>query len=102
MAVLDGPVYVAKGKVNSHNESEWYALFAALALLNDGDSALIFTDSQLVACQFNGAYKTRSPAMRRLKQLCVDTVKSKNLKVQVKWIRREDNVAGWLLEKLGK
>ena len=102
VAVLDGPVYISKEKANSHNESEWQALLKALMLLNDGDSALILTDSQLIARQFSGDYKTRSPAMRRLKYLCVDTAKSKNLKVRVKWIRREENVAGWLLEKLGK
>ena len=98
----NGSALLTKERVSSHNEAEWKALYFALEHLKPDLSYLILTDSQLVAFQFNGVYKTRSPKIRYLKDGCYDLIGKKGLNVRVKWIPRYKNRAGEILESIMK
>ena len=77
------------------NEMEYEALLKALEEAKQGDE--ICTDSQLIERQISGSYKVRAenlfPLFMKAKKLIGEK------KVILKWIPREQNYAGNLLEK---
>lgn len=90
-------VYRVDGLTN--NVAEYRALISVLKHLNHGNEARIFTDSQLVCQQFNHCWSINDPKLIRLLDRTEELIEDKDLEIDVKWIRREENVAGKLLEK---
>lgn len=83
--------------VNTHNEAEWEALLFAIDNIKGYWPIIIYMDSQLVVRQFNGEYKCRDERMANYRKIARQKINKQGMDVEVKWIRRDDNVAGWLL-----
>ena len=83
----------------TNNEAEYQALNSVLKYLADGSRAHIYSDSQLVCQQFAGRWKVNDPKLNTLLSTARDLIKSKSLQVEVRWIPRERNFAGKLLER---
>lgn len=83
----------------TNNAAEYRALISVLKHLAPGNRARIFTDSQLVCEQFNHRWSVNDPKLIRLLNRAEDLIEEKELEVQVRWIRREENIAGKLLER---
>jgi ribonuclease HI len=98
IAFEDGNTYVEKfGKEHTNNEMEYEALLSLLrgTSIIKGDE--IFSDSQLVVNQVNGKWKVKEP---RLFPLCQEAKELLALRGCIlKWIPREENKAGHLMEK---
>ena len=81
----------------TNNQAEYKAIIAALREL-DVESLTVFSDSQLAVRQLNGMYQIRDPELKKLasnvQRLCQDR------EIQFKWLPRERNLAGKILEKL--
>jgi ribonuclease HI len=100
---------IIKKDINFHpkgttsNEAEYLGLIMALEeakKMEDVESIDIIGDSQLVVRQVNGLYKTQHPRLQKLNKKVISMLKELNNKnVQIKWTRRENNLAGVLLEK---
>lgn len=96
VAFEDGKIIKQQFKEEkTSNEMEYESLLKALEEANQGDE--IFTDSQLLERQISGKYRVRAenlfPLFMKAKKLIEDK------KVILKWIPREENYAGNLLEK---
>ena len=87
-----------KHTTNTHNESEWQALFSALTYIKSYEKYTILSDSQLIVRQFNGEYETKDPRMRQWKQHCKQYINTHGLSVEIQWIPRDENPAGKYLE----
>jgi ribonuclease HI len=83
----------------TNNQAEYRGLIAVLKYLLPSSSAWIHTDSQLVCEQFNDRWAVHDPDLRVLLQKARDLIESKELSVQVRWIPREENLAGKLLDR---
>jgi ribonuclease HI len=83
----------------TNNQAEYRGLIAVLKYLSPGSSARIHSDSQLVCEQFNDRWAVHDPDLRALLQKARDLIESKELSVQVRWIPREENLAGKLLDR---
>ena len=82
------------------NQAEYRGLLSVLKYLPPGSTAIISTDSQLVCEQFNGRWAARDPGLRDLLQRAHRIIEEKELEVQVRWIPREENLAGKLLDRI--
>jgi ribonuclease HI len=82
----------------TNNQAEYRALISVLKYLADGSRARIYSDSQLVCQQFAGRWKVNDPKLNTLLSTARDLIESKSLEVEVRWIPREQNEAGKLLE----
>lgn len=81
------------------NEGEYIACITALeAAKAEGATVVeLLSDSQLIVRQVTGVYKCRVPSLK----LYLDAVKrlvEDFEQVTFKWLPRESNIAGWLLE----
>jgi ribonuclease HI len=83
----------------TNNEAEYHALIAVLNYVGRGSSVLIFTDSALVSNQFNGKFRVNEPRLKRLLDEAKMLMEERDLEVEVKWIPRERNLAGKLLDR---
>jgi len=81
----------------TNNQAEYRAFIAALESASKGAQIEILTDSQVVAYQFNGAYKVKDPSLETLLSKVHDLIRKNSLTVTIKWIRREQNPAGKLI-----
>jgi ribonuclease HI len=90
-------IYRVDGLTN--NVAEYRALLSVLKHLAQGNQACIFTDSQLVCQQFSHSWLINDPKLIRLLERAENLIEEKQLEIHVKWIRREENVAGKLLER---
>jgi ribonuclease HI len=89
-------IYREDGLTN--NMAEWRAVIAVLRYVRPGSQVLIMTDSQLVAEQF--AYRwAAAPKLADLRTLAQVLMDEKDLQVTLRWIPREQNLAGKLLER---
>jgi ribonuclease HI len=79
------------------NQAEYRGLLSVLKYLSSGSIARIYTDSQLVCEQFNHRWAVHDLDLRALLQKARDLIEYKELSVQVRWIPREENLAGKLL-----
>jgi ribonuclease HI len=79
----------------TNNEMEYFAVINGLILAEPGDEVL--TDSQLVVYHISGKYKVREPRLVPLYQCARGIAEIKG--VQVKWIRREQNLADALFRR---
>jgi ribonuclease HI len=86
----------------TNNESEYWALVSVLKYLAGGSRAKIYTDSQLVCQQFNGRWAVNDSKLMSLLSVARELIQDKSLDIEVKWIPRELNSAGKLLERKGR
>lgn len=84
----------------TNNQAEYRGLLSVLRYLSTGSSARIYTDSQLLTEQFNGRWAVNDPDLRALLQKARDLIEDKDLDIQVRWIPREENLAGKLLDRV--
>lgn len=78
----------------TNNEMEYRSVLYAIATSNKDD--IILTDSQLVVNQVNGKWKVKS---EHLKTLCIRAQSLLELRGStLKWIPREENLAGKVFE----
>lgn len=91
----------------TNNEAEYLALKASLEWLSSharsGDSAAIYSDSQLLVNQMKGEYKTKNPRIITLRDRVsekMEALGSKGIRVEFQWIGRGGNLAGHILEAL--
>jgi ribonuclease H / adenosylcobalamin/alpha-ribazole phosphatase len=81
----------------TNNQAEYRALIAALAAMPSGAIVSLFSDSQLLCCQFNGKYRAKDPELSDLLVQAQRLVKEKSLSVSLQWVPRARNIAGKLL-----
>ena len=80
------------------NEGEYYAIIHAILQSTDANvPALIRSDSQLIVNQINGVYKCHQPNLLPLRDTARDLIKDRD--IIIRWIPREENLAGIALEK---
>jgi ribonuclease HI len=81
----------------TNNQAEYKAIIAALRELS-GEDLTVYSDSQLAVRQLDGIYRIKDPELRnlasRVHELC------QYRKIHFKWIPRERNLAGKILEKI--
>lgn len=80
----------------TNNQAEYLACREALIIANDGDE--VRSDSQLVVGQLTKGWAVNSENLKKLFEECKSILARKH--VTVKWVRREENEAGKLLERL--
>lgn len=86
----------------TNNELEYLALLYGLEYVNNNYSKIkitIYSDSMLIVNQINGKWRVTTPTLIPLYNKCVKILKPN---VTVKWIKRDLNKAGWVLEDLLK
>ena len=92
----------------TNNEAEYLALIEALEYLDRNfmqfkDPVVeIYTDSQLVYHQVNGDWRINKPHLRELNkrvQSLLTKLRNLRMTIELKWLRRDENLAGQLLEK---
>ncbi len=81
----------------TNNQAEYRGFIAALASLADGTCADMFSDSEVLCCQFNGTYKVHDPDLASLLSQAQSLIKEKMLSVTLQWVPRARNLAGRLL-----
>jgi len=86
-------IVISEEKTN--NYMEYYALkYAIEKVAEDGDT--IYIDSQLVYNQLFNNWKINYDHLKQLNQEILELLKTK--KVNIVWVRREENKAGKVLE----
>ncbi len=85
------------------NQTEYLALVNALqdALWRGVSMVDVYTDSQVLAYQMTGRYKCKSPNLRPLRTECYRLLAQFD-RWTINWIRRGDNKAGRILDRLGE
>jgi ribonuclease HI len=81
------------------NEAEYEALIGVLRYVGRGSNVLIMTDSALVSNQFNAKFRVKEPRLKQLLDEARKLVEERDLEVEVRWIPREANLAGKLLDR---
>lgn len=79
----------------TNNELEYEAIIAAAELAGKEDT--IYSDSKLCVEQINGNFKIKQPHLKPY----ADKAKKLQLekKLNIIWLKRDDNLAGQILEK---
>lgn len=83
----------------TNNQAEYQALLAVLKYVTTESNVLIFTDSDLVCKQFNEKYAVRNRTLNELLTTARQLINEKTLAVEVRWVSREQNMAGSLLDR---
>jgi ribonuclease HI len=86
----------------TNNAAEYRGLISVLEYLAEGSRARIYTDSQVVCQQFNGKWAVNDQKLISLLSVARELIEEKCLHVDVKWLPREQNLAGKLLERKGQ
>lgn len=81
----------------TNNEAEYGAVYASLKALPDKSTVQVFSDSELVCCQFKGEWKTSKATLATRLSRIRDLIRLKGLTVELVWVPRRDNLAGKLL-----
>jgi ribonuclease HI len=90
---------IFKEKLLTNNQAEYKAIIAALQELTD-EEVRICSDSLLAVKQLEGEYKIRNAELRKLASKVRSL--SRDREVMFKWIPREENLAGKVLDKLAR
>jgi ribonuclease HI len=83
----------------SNNEAEYSAVISALKTIPHHSSVLILTDSLLVVSQLRGEYRILHPKMLKLANEVKTIVEQMKLNLELRWIPRQENRAGKLLQQ---
>jgi ribonuclease HI len=94
----EAPVLVQHPKDITVNEGEYKAIIFALteARRRKLKDFILLTDSQFCTRQIQGDYVCKAPHLRPLRNQARDLLPNLN---QIKWIPREENKAGKVLER---
>ena len=84
----------------TNNQAEYLALIKALKMVlkEGGKEVEILSDSELLVKQLKGEYQVRNNALQNLHQEAM-SLSNQLEKFSIKWIPRNRNLAGILLEK---
>ena len=87
----------------TNNRAEYQALIYALAIAQSiEDDIVIKSDSKLIVEQVNGNWKVKDPKLIPLckdARILIDMRKELfDVSTELQWLRREDNLAGHMLE----
>ena len=83
----------------TNNELEYLALLYALRYIQNNyklRSIIIYSDSMLVVNQINGKWRVTTTTLVPLWEKCMKLMTDK---IKIKWISRDFNLAGHILEK---
>ena len=87
-----------RGGDPTNNEMEYLALLYALDYVNNRhkkDNITIYSDSKLMVNQINGDWQVTTDHLQPLYDKCI---KKMTDKIKIKWVRRDSNLAGIILE----
>ena len=88
----------AFGEKLTNNELEYLAVLYALDYINNRhkkDNVTIYSDSKLIVNQINGEWRITTERLQPLYDKCMKRMTDK---IKIKWIRRDFNLAGIILE----
>lgn len=102
--IIDGeePVIFHEPDELTNNQAEWLALYSLVVSLPVGWEGVVYSDSQLVVCQFKGEYQINAFHLKQIHDLVKHICKAKNLSLELVWIPREENILGRILDKYVK
>ena len=89
-----------RGVDPTNNELEYLALVYALQYITYNykrRNITIYSDSLLVVNQINGKWRITTPTLLPIWNKCMKMVTDK---IKIKWISRDFNEAGWVLDAL--
>jgi len=89
-------IFNKKGITN--NEAEYLAIIKALESLDKYEKVTILSDSQLAVNQLTHKWQIKEPRLADLAQLCWTIMKFSDLYIYYKWIGRNHNKMGKILE----
>tara|TARA_B100000953_G_scaffold286187_1_gene267401 strand:+ start:182 stop:640 length:459 start_codon:yes stop_codon:yes gene_type:complete len=87
-----------RGGEPTNNELEYLALLYALDYINNRhkkNNVTIHSDSKLVVNQINGDWEIKTDHLIPLYNKCIKRMTDK---IKIKWVRRDSNLAGIILE----
>jgi ribonuclease HI len=86
-------ILITDNREFTNNYMKYLALALVMGMVKDGD--VIYTDSKLIVGQILHNWKVNYPHLKEF----VDFIKAmlKEVKAEIKWIPREQNIAGKLL-----
>ena len=82
----------------TNNELEYLAVLYALDYINNRhkkDNVTIYSDSKLIVNQINGEWRITTTNLQPLYEKCIKRMTDK---IKIKWVRRDSNLAGIILE----
>ena len=82
----------------TNNELEYLAVLYALDYINNRhkkDNVTIYSDSKLIVNQINGEWRITTERLQPLYDKCIKRMTDK---IKIKWIGRDSNLAGIILE----
>ena len=88
----------SRGGEPTNNELEYLALLYALDYIKNrhsNDNVTIYSDSKLVVNQINGDWRITTEHLQSLYNKCI---KKMTDNIKIKWVRRDVNLAGIILE----
>ena len=94
---IPGERHIERKDGLTNNQAEYRGFISALTALSDNASAEMFSDSQVVCCQFNGLYKVGNSTLAELLSAARSIVEQRKLKITLTWVPRDRNLAGRLL-----
>ena len=83
----------------TNNEAEYLAVIKALESLDKYEKVTILSDSQLVVNQLTHRWKIKEERLADLAQMCWAIMKFNGVYVYYKWVGRNHNKMGRLLER---
>jgi ribonuclease HI len=86
--------------IYTNNELEYLALEYGLKYINNNypkKKVVLYSDSMLIVNQVNGKWRITTKTLLPLCKRCLNLLGSN---VSIRWIKRDMNKAGWVLEDL--
>ncbi len=104
ICLVDGnkTIIKEKGKDYTNNELEYLALQYGLSYVNNNyskENIVIYSDSMLIVNQITGKWRVTTEKLIPLHAKCDKLLKPN---IIIKWISRDFNRAGWVLDELLK
>jgi ribonuclease HI len=96
----DKTIVKTRGVNPTNNELEYLALLYALEYIANNykkRNITIYSDSMLIVNQINGKWRVTTPKLTPLWNKCMKLVTDK---MKIKWVSRDFNEAGWVLDSL--
>lgn len=92
----------------TNNQSEYLALKSLIEWLPRESVCIVYSDSQLVVCQMGGFkeanihcnWKCHDHDLMKINEEIRDEIIKKNLSIELRWVPRERNIFGKVLDKI--
>ncbi len=82
----------------TNNQAEYHAIISALKEYSGSkDNVIIYSDSKIVVNQLNHEFAINNDTLRRLAQEAWAIMNTYSSSITIKWIRRNENLAGKML-----